>query len=307
MILIITHKEDYTVDLVVEKLNALKIDYYRFNCEDVDEQGYSLKLGHQPHVLLGNIQRFNSVWFRRTKLPEITTDSCSKKLFILNDYDYLLSNLYPLIEAKKWMSEPKHIYRAENKLWQLKIANSIGYTIPNTIVTSSKEEIKQFARSHSNRIIIIKPITHGRLEDPSGVSNIFTNLVEPEHIENIEEFDITPCIFQEYIEKKYELRITVVADQVFAAKVDSQLNENSKVDWRKEKIRFTPYNLPMDVSLKCISIVKKMNLNFGAIDLIMSKKGEYVFLEINPNGQWGWIEFDTGMPIAMAIINFLKK
>lgn len=305
MILIITHKEDYTVDIVVDKLNERNIDYYRFNCEDICEQGYTFKLGQDPQFLIGDISQICSVWFRRTKLPEVRSNSHAEKLFVLNDYDSLLANIYPLINTQKWMSEPKYIYRAENKLWQLKIAQAIGFIIPNTIVTSDRTQIRRFADKFSQRIII-KPITHGRLDDPSGRRNIFTNLVSSEHLDNLEEYDLTPCIFQEYIDKEYELRITVVDNEVFSAKVDSQANENSKVDWRKEKIRFTPYKLPVGIANKCVEIVKKMNLTFGAIDLIKTHNGEYVFLEINPNGQWGWIEFDTEMPISDAIINFLN-
>jgi len=118
---------------------------------------------------------------------------------------------------------------------------------------------------------------------------------------------LTPSIFQEYIEKDYELRITVVGERVFSAKVESQHNEKTKIDWRKEKLKFTEYKLPDAISKKCVLLLKTLDLNFGAIDLIKTKSGEYIFLEINPNGQWAWIEFDTKLEISEAIISFLTQ
>jgi glutathione synthase/RimK-type ligase-like ATP-grasp enzyme len=304
MIFIITHKDDFTVDFVIEKLNKRNISYYRFNCEDIDEKGYTFKLGKTTKFSINNINNIDSVWFRRTKLPEINTSSDSEKLFILNDYDTLLSNIYNLIESDKWMSKPKNVYNAENKLLQLRIAKEIDFITPETIVTSSKEDLNQFLKEHNNQVII-KPINQGRINETEGFKNIFTNILSLEHINNLDKYDLTPSIFQSYIEKEYEIRVTVVDGKVFSAKVESQQNEKTKIDWRKEKLKFTEYKLPDDISEKCLSLVKILDLNFGAIDLIKSKKGEYVFLEINPNGQWAWIEFDTNLKISEAIISFL--
>lgn len=306
MIFIITHKNDYTVDFVIEKLNKRNISYYRFNCEDIDKKGYSFKFGSSNEISINNIKKTDSIWFRRTKLPEIKGSSDSEKLFILNDYDTLLSNLYHLIETDKWMSRPKDVYDAENKLLQLKIAQEIKFIIPETIVTSSKEDLRRFLKTHNNRVII-KPINQGRINEIGGFKNIFTNILSLEHIENLEQYDLTPSIFQTYIEKDYEIRVTVVDGQVFSAKVESQENEKTKIDWRKEKLKFIEYKLPDDISKKCLLLVEKLNLNFGAIDLIKSKNGDYVFLEINPNGQWAWIEFDTNLAISEAIISFLTN
>lgn len=204
------------------------------------------------------------------------------------------------------MSKPKSVYDAENKLLQLKIAKEIKFIIPETIITSSKEDLKQFLNEHNNRVII-KPINQGRINEIGGFKNIFTNIISLEHIKNLEKYDLTPSIFQSYIEKNYEIRVTVVDGKVFSAKVESQQNEKTKIDWRKDKLKFTKYKLPDDISEKCLKLVKNLNLNFGAIDLIKSKKGEYVFLEINPNGQWAWIEFDTNLQISEAIISFLTR
>ena len=203
------------------------------------------------------------------------------------------------------MSKPHDINLAENKLYQLKKASQLGFTIPDSIITSRKEDLLTFAQKH-NYQIIIKPISQGRIIEDNSFENIFTNVVRKEHFESIEKYDLTPCIFQECIEKKYEIRVTIVNGILFSAKVESQLNDKTKIDWRKEKLEFKKYELPKNISDKCLSLLEELNLNFGAIDLIKTMRDEYVFLEINPNGQWAWIEFDTGLPISDEIINFLQ-
>ena len=97
----------------------------------------------------------------------------------------------------------------------------------------------------------------------------------------------------------------MVGQNVFSAGVNSQTRESTKTDWRKEKLEFFIEDIPVEIKEKCILLVKNLNLKFGAIDLIKDKNGNYIFLEINPNGQWAWIENETGLKISDSIINEL--
>ena len=304
MILIITHKEDFTADFIIEKLNSRKISYFRLNCEDIDKESYSFENCEKFDFDINGITSFDSVWFRRPKLPELKAENEAEKLYLMNDYDSLLDNIYLLINSKKWLSHPKNVYHAENKLLQLKIAQEIGFQIPDTLITNSHKKLTKFFVTHKNNVII-KPIRQGRILQKEGFKTIFTNKIDEEKIKTINEFDLTPSIFQEYISKEYEIRVTVVDDKVFSAKVNSQATDETKIDWRKEKIPFVKYLLPKSISDKCVEITKKLNLSFGAIDLIKNKKGEYVFLEINPNGQWAWLETEAELKISDEIISFL--
>ncbi|KAF2331499.1 hypothetical protein [Flavobacterium nitrogenifigens] len=304
MILIITHKEDFTVDFVVDKLNKKNISYFRLNCEDIHKDFYNFKNEDGFNFTINGISNFDSVWFRRTKLPDLDINDEAEKLFLLGDYETLFDNIYALTDTKKWLSNPKEIYIAENKIFQLKIAKSIGFKIPNTLVTNSHKELCHFFEQNGCNVII-KPIRQGRLVGKDGFKTIFTNKLDLEIIQKLTEFDLTPCIYQEYINKQYEIRVTVVNDKVFAGKVNSQSREDTSIDWRKEKIPFERYDLPVEVENKCKLITNKLNLSFGAIDLIKTEDGGYVFLEINPNGQWAWLEMEAGLQISDEIINFL--
>jgi glutathione synthase/RimK-type ligase-like ATP-grasp enzyme len=305
MILIITHKEDFTADFVIEKLNEQNISYFRLNCEDLNENNYMFDDSNNFNFSINGISEFSSVWFRRTKLPNIETTDQSQKIFLLADYESLFDNLFNLINTKKWLSQPNHIYKAENKLYQLQKAKQIGFNIPNTIVTNCYKKLSSFIHDNDKNVII-KPIRQGRIQLLDGVRTIFTNQVTQAVLENLTHYDLTPCIVQNNVSKDYEIRITIVGDKVFSAKINSQENENTQTDWRKEKTPFSEYKLPIDIHDKCIILLKELNISFGAIDMIKDKNGKYIFLEINPNGQWAWIEMETGLKISEAIIDYLK-
>jgi glutathione synthase/RimK-type ligase-like ATP-grasp enzyme len=303
MILIITFKEDYTADFIINRLNKDGIAYRRLNCEEILTSNYQIEFsGGTSYTLLGE-QNFDAVWFRRTRLPDLPDMPVAEKNFLLGEIEAFIQNLLCIIEAK-WLSEPFYVYRAENKFLQLKEAIRLGFTVPDTLVTGSKTELRAFYEKHNGNIII-KPVAYARINYAEEPQFIFTSAVTPSIMDNLHNHDLTPCIFQENIPKEYELRVTVVGGLIFSAAVYSQEDEKTQTDWRRKKLEFHPVTLPDDVAQKCIRLVRDMNLRFGAIDLIKDTNDNYVFLEINPNGQWAWIETQTGLPIAEAIINEL--
>jgi glutathione synthase/RimK-type ligase-like ATP-grasp enzyme len=306
MILIVTHKEDFTADFLINILNQKAIAYYRFNCEDLPFVEHSFSSNLQFSATINHISSFSAVWFRRTKLPSLQADGLSEaeRNNLLSEYDALLFNLLQTISVKKWLSQPNAIYNAENKLYQLRLAHEIGFTIPETLVTNNKERLLTFSDLCKGDVII-KPLKSGRIKDLNHQRLIYTNKLQAAHLANIDQYDLTPSIFQKRIEKEYELRITVIGNEVFAAKVDSQSDPETIIDWRKKKLKFAAYKLPPEIADQCRCLTSKLDLSFGAIDMIKSTDGSYYFLEINPNGQWAWVEIDTGMDISGSIINFL--
>lgn len=204
MILVISHKQDYTADFVVNKLNKRGISYRRFNCEDILLSNLTLRFqtANTEYSILGE-DHYDSVWFRRTKLPELKGLSDEQKFFVLGETEALLRNLFLIIDAK-WLSPPDLVYRAENKLLQLKTAKKIGFSIPNTLVTNSKSELKDFF-SDNKKNIIIKPLSQTRIPSIDGDMFIFTNKLPETLIDSLPDVDLTPCIFQENIGKTMRL------------------------------------------------------------------------------------------------------
>ena len=207
-----------------------------------------------------------------------------------------------------WVNHPDRIRRANMKIHQLKVAGQLGLEIPRTIVTNDPEEANKFIGTLRGPIVV-KPLSRGYIDDNDQPGAIYTNLIETKHIEQIHQIKYTPSLFQEYVPKDVELRITVVGNQIFTAEIHSQQKEEARHDWRRDALALEhrEHSLPDDIKLKCIQLTKTFGLEFGAIDMILTPDGRYVFLEINPNGQWAWIEELTGLPISEALIGLLVQ
>ncbi|MGH3815761.1 MAG: hypothetical protein ACRDUV_25485 [Pseudonocardiaceae bacterium] len=97
--------------------------------------------------------------------------------------------------------------------------------------------------------------------------------------------------------------MTVVGDNIFATEIKTP----GELDWRRshDDITYQPYELPDTVVAGIHRLMHSLNLFFGAMDFVRTEQG-YQFIEINPNGQWGWIEHQTGQPISRALATALK-
>lgn len=126
---------------------------------------------------------------------------------------------------------------------------------------------------------------------------------------------LAPAVFQQAIDAVADIRVTVVGEQVFAAIIHDKVDTNPAAvrDWRfghsAAAIYFASYDkeFPLEMKKRCVELVKRLGLKYGAIDIVLNKKGEFWFLEINPNGQWAFIEEDTGQPIGKALAKLLEK
>jgi glutathione synthase/RimK-type ligase-like ATP-grasp enzyme len=139
---------------------------------------------------------------------------------------------------------------------------------------------------------------------------VFTQLLSQKDLSNDESLRACPAIYQEYVNKQSELRVTVVGSKVYACEIHSQATEQTRIDWRRYDLPNTPhraYKLTTDIEAKCLAITRHFGLMFSTIDLVVRPDGQVVFLEMNPNGQWGWIEELTGLPIARSIAELLIK
>jgi hypothetical protein len=307
MLLIITHQQDYTVDFVVNQLNATSTPYFRLNCEDLLTTPHRVHFAANGKLSFGKLAHISAVWFRRVKQPMLPVGTAPHVAeYVIGELSALLHNLYLLLDCK-WVSQPTFIYQAENKLYQLKIAGTLGFTLPETLVTNERQALADFYRVHGGEVIV-KPLHNSRPVQPDGLQQvIFTNRLDPVHLQQLDRYDLTPGIYQRNIAKAYEVRVTVVGTTVFAAAVDSQAVAATQQDWRRTKLPFKAYDLPAAEAHRCVALVQALHLRFGAIDLIKGTDGQYYFLEINPNGQWAWLETDCGLPISQAIITELTS
>ncbi|MBA4320017.1 MAG: hypothetical protein C0412_16575 [Flavobacterium sp.] len=301
MIFIVTNREDYTADFLILELNRRKIDYFRFNTEDypqiINTSWYinnCLFKGYfsTPKRKI-DFNEIQSIWFRRPvfPIPDPLIVGLENRNYIIGECQSALDGIWRTIKCN-WVSQPDSIRLAEDKLFQLTIASEIGFEIYPTIISNIPEEINYFYEEN-NKDIICKPLKRGRIVQDGKNYLIFTNKIEPEHMEIIKNVKYSHQIFQSYIHKKVELRVTVIVDVVYCVEINSQVNPKTINDWRRvesSQLSHKLHHLPSEIERKCKLLVKKLNLKFGAIDLILTPENKYIFLEINPNGQWAWIQ-----------------
>jgi len=301
MILIVTNHQDHTADFLILELKKRQVDYVRFNTEDFPNKvfmNWEIKDGKVDGYLEFpkrriQISEIKSAWYRRPVSPLPSPDILDQETqnFVVEESRAALDGLWRTLSCF-WVSNPDNIRIAENKLYQLKIATQVGFKIWPTLVTTDVNSANEFYREYSGDVIY-KPLRKGRLIRGGEQSFIFTNLISKEAFDQFSRIKYAPCLLQKYIPKGNELRITVIGDQVFSIEVDSQTIPEALHDWRRalhSNVQHKPFNLSPEIENKCKKIVKALGLEFGAIDLIITPDGEPVFVEINPNGQWAWIQ-----------------
>ena len=239
---------------------------------------------------------FDVIWHRRAKTPiPCETSHPFDHKVILREAKAYLKNVTSLLgnEKTKWINPVPSLNIANDKIHQLTTAAKLGFKIPDTLIGNDFEQIENFYLKHNGNIIY-KAFTPGGWYQETGPTTVLrTSKVTPELMEDSASFTQCPGIFQEQIDKLYEIRVTVIGDEILAAKIDSQINGDT-IDWRYDlnpkKLPLKKITLPKDISDLCIMYCKQLDLAFGCIDLILNKSGEYVFLEINESGQFLWKE-----------------
>jgi glutathione synthase/RimK-type ligase-like ATP-grasp enzyme len=317
VILIVTNRRDHTADFGVLEMQRRGVPYFRFNTEDFPHAARSTirfdGTGNAGHLTTSRgTVRFDdvqSVWFRRPVMPKPAdriVDPSARHFSCVESLAYM-EGLWKVLDCF-WVSRPDRVRTAESKLLQLKVAHQLGFSIPRTLVTSDPDEARDFLAATNK--VVYKPLTQGRLEYEEGAMLVFTNVVRDLHASELERVKYAPCLFQEYVPKRFEVRVTVFGTKVFATEIHSQATEEAKDDWRRSPARALPHRahtLPHKIEAKSVRLVETLGLAFGAIDMVLTPQGDYVFLEINPNGQWAWIEQQTGQPMSRSLVDLLTK
>ena len=317
MILILSNKYDISVDYVVRLLRENKKKFLRVNTEDLLDRSVSVAFPRFSYKIKKKdvdydlVRELGSVWFRRPGRPfEFTSkESCPSDTvvsFVENQWHAFIESLKS-IDNVFWINDPDKNHVAENKVFQLKLAQKIGLRVPRTCITNDKEKVKEFKERCGGKIVA-KALYSPLIEEEEKDYFIFTNVIES--LKNISghEFGMAPTIFQELLTDKTDYRLTIIGDTCFSVKVIRESNKGIRNDWRiiREGLRFQPTELPSDVKDNCIEMVKELGLVFGAIDLVQTSNGFY-FLEINPNGEWAWLQKESGFPIAETLADYLTK
>lgn len=309
-ILLVTERSDLTADLVVAALTKRGAAFDRWNCEDFPlssnltwspvESGGTLRHNGQT-VPLGAVR---SVWYRRTPASDLAwvrpRDVAS---FIQREIGSYLQGVWEN-HRSPWMNRPSCVLRAENKLTQLRLANALGLVTPRTIVTNDPAAARSFLSAVPRAVA--KSLTGGTLNIQETSWALFTHPVSHDDLASDSSIQLAPCIFQERIEKGSDIRVTLVGADTFAAEIVTLAED--EVDWRAVERRALTYHthlVPDELIRRCQSMLRELGLTYGCFDFVLTPKAEYTFLELNPSGQWAWIEHELGFRITESIARLL--
>ncbi len=319
-ILILTNAKDEHLPWITKRLEArgehyVTLDPASFPSSAAATVSYSREALDRRVLTLDDatieLDDVSAVWLRRPGTPNdaIAADAPNAR-WLIDTWSEFLHGLWATLECL-WLPGTVAAQAAAGlKVSQLALAARVGFRIPRTVTTSDPSAVLAFYDLCGGRIIAKAAVPRlltgrdGERRDP------FTRPVRRRDLATCRALRHAPVTFQENVVKRVELRVTVVGDRAFAAEIDSQASSRTRHDWRHydhERVRYSQHELPRSVERLCVQLTRALGLCFGAIDLILTPEGEYVFLEINPNGQWAWVEELTHMPIADAIVDLLIR
>ena len=256
-----------------------------------------------------DLDRVSCAWFRKPSRYDIPHSlEVAEQDWLRLECRHLVRSLWQNTEAF-WVSDPGAIQQASYKLIQLKAARELGFDIPSYIVTNREDDARAFVEAHPAGAIV-KALGRPTIESFDAPGMIYTHRLTAEDIEQLGTVDFGPTFLQEFVEKKYDIRVSVFGERLFAVAIDATDAPGGVVDFRRAdafKIPHEPIELPEPLTRACIDLVARLGLRFGAIDLLQTSNGDFVFLEINPNGQWLWMELITGLPMSVALCDLLES
>ncbi len=321
-ILIITHSQDNeSIPMVLKAIQEGGGKAFRFDTDLFPTQvQLDIYYGRGEEKLLLrsgqetiDLTEVSAVWYRRiaigAKIP--STMNSQVRQASVQESRVTIQGLLASLPAF-YLDPIIKIERAKNKQLQLKIAQEIGLDIPRNLTTNNPEAVREFAQSCEEGIVAKMLSSFAIYGDRGQEQVVFTNKVKPEEIDNLSGLHLCPMTFQELIPKAVELRTVVVGDRLFTASIDSQSNAKALHDWRRQGVamiqNWKAHKLPADVSEKIFKLMKYFGLNYGAIDLILTPDNRYVFLEVNPVGEFFWLEcYSPHFPISQSIAELLMR
>lgn len=304
--LVVSSSIDYSTDLVCLSLSSKESKYLRINRDQFDQLEIVLDVSNVELSIRvdNNTYKFrnssdNSIYFRAPTFSRTynVAHDLEEQLYH-SQWASFLRNL-SIFDRVAWMNNPCDTYRAENKILQLHLAQECGLNIPRTVVTNCTNVEEGFDRC------IVKSIDTAFFRTPTYEYFTYSTLLKWRDLCN-EDLSLAPICLQDYIEDKVDYRATYISGEFYSFQI---LMDKCGIegDWRKtkkEKLTYEYSPIPCDVEDKLRMLMERLNLQYGGIDLV--RQGEsFVFIEVNPTGEWCWLQENSGIDICSAITRYL--
>lgn len=303
-ILIVSNSDDAHADVVAKRLSERSTAFTRLDSDRfIDNQktwvrtngrNLTFECGPHPDVV-------SKVWYRKMFFPEGDSPTQS---FIRQELRGLFNSILGMYENLVWVNDRAALKNSRLELLQLKTAEDFGFLIPKTIVTNSVQELMDFYKEHGCKIVA-KPIHAQVIGIGESALVVGTRTVTPAYFKAATEK--TPCFAQEKLSIAAEYRIIVFGVQLFGFRLTPLVPVDDLKQATLEQIRHEAWPVEDDLARKIIKLTQTYGLLFAAIDLVETRSGDVVFLELNPNGQWLWLQYMTSTNLLDPFIDFLLE
>lgn len=317
MLFILTNSQDATASFLISVLEKSGIPLLRLDTDSLLRRvSFSYRLGKPTIRIDGRwygTTDVSHVWYRRPEqLKDDRFDSSPEGKYARSEWTEFIECFFAHVPEEKWMNHPTRNASASRKLEQLTTAASLGLSVPDTLVTQDPDELRTFFYKHGGQLIV-KPVSSGYIER-TGLeqdSLIYTNRVLHRHLENLDDLAHCPALFQQFVQKRSDIRITVVDSDIHAVELLAMdRSGEQRCDIRRNNMSDVSYRrivLPDNIKDSIHKLMAHYKLRFAAINMAIASSGEWIFFEINPNGQWAWLDMTGGLDIASSFVNVFSE
>lgn len=305
MILLLSTDGDLSCDLVQNWLTELSYPWIRLNAFDLlrSKVSISLNQSNDYEIIIDDkilpISAINAVWFRKfgffrcseqyLSLLEKAKVEDSALSYIVKEFATVLDIICDALKDKNWLTSPENINI--NKVKVLKIAQECGLLIPRTYITNNTQFLEDIDMELISKSIYDPTIASWG--DNNRCMMYTTKITQRDKL-NLPPIFL-PSMIQNLVDKKFEIRTFYLCGECFSMAIFSQNDYTTKLDFRcynwEKPNRYIPYDLEEGTKCKVHNLMKKIGLNCGSLDFIMDKNGQLYFLEVNPTGQFGMVDF----------------
>lgn len=298
---------------VIAQMKKQKMPYVFVNWDEFVEEGtvvydqasQSYQLRYKKSVV--DLTKVKSVYFDYFELKEVYYFSRSRftskeQVFLARWLEALTTLEAVCINANWFPAKPSQMeFESQNKFGELLLAKKLGFNIPKMIYSNDPREVRKFLK---DKKAILKESGLRSFTNNKNDKLIFDAKAVSADDKKLDTIQSTPCMFQEFIAKQYDIRAVVIGKKVLAAKIDSQKNKSALSDWRGSEhlIPFTPYKIPKDLEKKLIRFTQHMGFSLANIDIVRGEDNRYYFLEMNRPGQWFFVESLSGIPVTKTLV-----
>jgi glutathione synthase/RimK-type ligase-like ATP-grasp enzyme len=322
MIILIGHEREFNFLNLVRAARKLDVECLLFQLRP-SEQEWDVEIPMSGDAALINKKTgyklnasdVNGIWCRTSAFPDKYSPVLSgvseySKAYVASEWRVAMGAFFSSADAK-WANKPQVIGVAGNRILQMRLAPQFGLKVPAWVAASRSKEINEFASSLPNTAFVVKALNEGAPSDCGEVNSNTIKISDP-LVQLAPDDGKIPMLLQKAISARVIIRSYVIGNKVYSAEGVVDLSDPVFLDSRLDlsdtkKYPYIVHILPVHIELALVALARKLDLSYGAADFLLDENGDYWFLEINPSGQWAWIERQTGLPISAEIVNFLSN